>query len=249
MTNFQDYANYYNLLYQGKNYQSEVNYVENLLKKHSVIPILEILDFGCGTGLHDNLFAKKGYKITGIDLSEKMIEIAKNKNNKSSEFIVGDVRNINLNKKFDAVISLFHVASYQTTNQDFEDYIKTAYDHLKKGGLFIFDFWYGPAVLTDKPANRIKRLENKNYKLTRISESILHENINIVDVNFEIIIEEKLIAKIEKICETHKMRYWFLPEILSVLERNNFTTICQYKWMTENNLSIESWYGVIVASK
>ena len=246
---FDLYAQYYNLLYQDKDYLAEVDYLESLLKKYSKINILEILDLGCGTGSHDILLAEKGYKITGIDLSEKMIGIAKNQKNQNADFLVGDVRNINLNKQFDIVISLFHVASYQTTNNDFEQYLQTAYNHLKPGGIFIFDFWYGPAVLTDLPQKKRKKVENDELVIVRNTEPVLKPNENIVEVNFDVSVHNKTTGTVANTTEVHKMRYWFLPELLSVLEKNKFSSICQYKWMTENNLSLESWYGLIVASK
>ncbi len=128
MNNFKNYAEYYNLLYADKNYKEEVSYVENLIHKYSEKKVKSILDLGCGTGKHDLLFAEKGYEITGIDLSEQMINIAKQNKHKNTEYFVGDVRNIKLNKKFDTVVSLFHGASYQNKNLDFENYLKTAYN-------------------------------------------------------------------------------------------------------------------------
>jgi SAM-dependent methyltransferase len=250
MSVFNNYARYYNLLYGDKNYQEEVDYVEKLIKIYSGNSVSSILDLGCGTGRHDILLAEKGYKITGVDMSEKMIEIARDQNIKSIELIVGDVRKLNLNKQFDAAISLFHVASYQTKNEDFENYIKTAYNHLKKGGIFIFDFWYGPAVLNDKPVIRIKRLENESMKLTRISEPVIHENENIVDVNFEIIIESKRNNKTERFNELHKMRYWFKPEMEFLIKNTGFGLIDSFKWLSiGEKLGFDSWNGVIVLQK
>ena len=250
MSVFNNYARYYNLLYGDKNYQEEVDYVEKLIKMYSGNSVNSILDLGCGTGRHDILLAEKGYKITGVDMSEKMIEIARTQNIKSIELIVGDVRNINLNKQFDAVISLFHVASYQTTNEDFENYLKTACTHLKKGGIFIFDFWYGPAVLTDKPVIRIKRLGNESIKLTRISEPVIRENENIVDVNFEIIIENKKSNQTDRINELHKMRYWFMPEMEFFIKKTEFELSGSYKWLsTDEKLGFDTWNGVTVLKK
>ena len=60
---------------------------------------------------------------------------------------VGDITNVNLNKEFDNIISLFHVVSYLTSNYDIKNLFLNANKHLKKGGLFIFDIWYSPAVL------------------------------------------------------------------------------------------------------
>jgi len=249
MTVFKNYAQYYDLLYQDKNYMEEVDYIEKLINTHSKIPVKTILDLGCGTGRHDSLFAERNYEITGVDLSEKMIEIAKSQNSKNSEFIVGDVREITLNKQFDAVISLFHVASYQTTNQDFENYLKTAYRHLKNGGVFIFDFWYGPGVLTDPPVVRIKRLENEEIKILRIAEPIMYYKKNTVDVNFDIIVENKKTNSFEKINETHEMRYWFLPEIECFLAKTGFTNLHSNEWMTDKGLGNMVWYGVMVIQK
>ena len=164
--------------------------------------INSILDLGCGTGKHDFLLSEKGYQITGIDISNEMIEIAESTNKPNIEFVLGDVRNIDLNKKFDAVISLFHVASYQTENIDFIKYLETAFAHLITGGVFVFDFLYGPAVITDKPTVRKKEFENEFLKISRISNPKLFPNKNVVDVNFDIKIINKRDASIHNIRNT-----------------------------------------------
>ena len=133
---YTSYPKYYNLLYADKNYKSEVEYVNSLIKQYST-DCKSILDLGCGTGKHDFLFAEKGYKVTGVDISKKMIAIANENKSKSKydiNFHVADIRNFKLKKKFDIVISLFHVASYQTSNLDIIKYINTAYKHLEGGG-------------------------------------------------------------------------------------------------------------------
>ena len=72
----------------------------------------------------------------------------------------GDIREIRLNKRFDTVIALFHVISYQTTNEDVTAAFETARQHLNSGGIFIFDISYGPAVLTERPAGPSSEIEN-----------------------------------------------------------------------------------------
>ncbi len=249
MSNFKKYSTYYNLLYQDKNYGEEVEYVEKLIKRHTEIPVTEILDMGSGTGRHDFVFAQKNYRVTGIDLSEEMTQIALSACVKNTEFHTGDVRSIEINKQFDAVISLFHVASYQTTNEDFEKYLQSAKKHLKQGGVFIFDFWYGPAVLSDKPTTRIKRLENTEIKITRLTESEILPNANTVNVNFEMLIEDKETGQLTKTRELHPMRYWFLPEIEYFCKHVGFKIERSYNWFSENKLSLESWYGVLILKK
>ncbi len=249
MNNFKNYASYYNLLYKDKDYKSEVEYILNIINKYSTNKIKTILNLGCGTGKHDNIFARKGYKVTGIDLSQEMIDIANKNKLKNTHFLKGDVRNIDLNKKFDVIVSLFHVASYQTTNKDFEKYLRTAYNHLKKNDIFVFDFWYGPAVLNNKPSIRIKRLENSKFKITRISEPIMQTNKNIVEVNFEIFIKNKKTNKTKVINELHPMRYWFLPEIEFITKQVGFSIVKSFEWFSEKKLCFDSWNALIILRK
>ena len=77
--------------------------------------IKTILDMGCGTGGHALLLAERGYGVTGIDMSESMLSIAKEKARKANisvDLFEGDIREFNTAKKFDAIISMFAVMGY-----------------------------------------------------------------------------------------------------------------------------------------
>ena len=103
---FDAYAAYYDLLYQDKNYQKEAQYICGLLDDNG-IRSGEILELGSGTGKHAEEFAKMGFCVHGIDLSQKMIQEANHRNNNQKDklfFEVGDVRDFKAGKKFDAVI-------------------------------------------------------------------------------------------------------------------------------------------------
>lgn len=241
---FEEYSQYYNLLYKEKDYEGEAGYVADLLKQFA--PKAEyLLDIGCGTGKHANLLTRKGYKVDGLDMSEGMLQTAK-KNFPGMNFYQGNACDFDLKKKYDAIISLFHVASYQTTNDQIVNYFKSVKKHLKEGGLFIFDFWYGPAVLEDKPAVRVKRLEDDTIKVTRIAEPSIHQNENIVDVNYEVIIEEKATGNMNRISETHKMRYYFLPELKLLFEINDFKFLECYEWMSRKKPDVKSWNALCI---
>ena len=195
---FDAYAAYYDLLYQDKNYHKEAKYILRLLEDNG-ISNGKILELGSGTGKHAEEFAKMGFSVHGIDLSPEMVQEANHRNNNNLEgqlyFEVGDVRNFEAGKKFDAVISLFHVISYQIKNEDILEMFKTAAKHLKSNGVFIFDFWYGPGVLTDPPEVRQKRLENKDIEVLRIAEPVMYPNENVVDVNYCVHIKQKKVEK------------------------------------------------------
>jgi len=250
MDNFgKTYSKYYNLLYKDKNYREEYNYISDLIKKYGNNNDKNILDIGCGTGKHLSFFKNDGYDVSGVDVSENMIYEARKYLQQEDSLICCKASEFKFNKKFEIIISLFHVMSYQTENDELEKVFRNVSEHLTDNGLFIFDFWYGPAVLTDPPVVKIKRLEDDEVKITRITEPIIHYNKNIVDVNFEVMIEDKKTHLLEKLSETHKMRYLFLPEIETFANKNNFEVLNMCKWLTDDNLSNTSWYGLIVLKR
>lgn len=237
------YSQYYDLLYSDKDYVGEVNYVDNLIKAH-VKETKTLLDLGCGTGKHAELFCEKGYTVHGVDLSFEMLEVAQTRAlNKQGqmEFTHSNIQELNLNKQFDVIISLFHVMSYQNSNEALIQAFEVAKKHLKKGGIFIFDFWYGPAVLTDLPETRVKRLEDEYIKVTRIAEPRLYPQNNIVDVNYDIFIENKISNEIIQKKELHPMRYFFDTELELICERVGFQIENKYEWMSQRNPDFESW--------
>ena len=88
MTTLGNYSRYYNLLYKDKDYRGEAGFIHKLIQKYSP-DAQNILDLGCGTGRHDLLLAEKGYAITGVDMSEEMLLIARSQQLNSSIFFMG----------------------------------------------------------------------------------------------------------------------------------------------------------------
>ena len=131
--------------------------------------------------------------------------------------------------------------SYQTTNDDLRAAFATAKAHLKPGGIFIFDCWYGPAVLTDRPAVRIKRLEDEILSVTRIAKPVMHPNDNSVDVNYHVTIRNIASGVVDELWETHRMRYLFLPEIEFCLEDVGLRISEATEWMTGRVPGFDTW--------
>jgi SAM-dependent methyltransferase len=245
------YSQYYDLLYGDKDYKTEVEYINKLIKENSS-EVKILLDMGCGTGKHAELLCDKGYKVHGIDLSKDMLKIAENRRKDKEDklsFSHSNIQELNLDKKFDAVVSLFHVMSYQNSNDELIKAFKVAIDHLKDGGIFIFDFWYGPAVLTDLPVTRIKRLVNEKIKVTRLAEPVIHPEENIVDVNFDIFIENLDSKEILEKKELHKMRYFFDTELDLICKQVGFKVKQKYQWLSEKNPDFNSWNVVWILKK
>jgi len=251
---FDQYANYYDLLYKDKNYGAEATYIDSLIKKFNP-GAQSLFEFGSGTGKHAALLAQKGYSVFGIDMSEEMLAQAYKKIEHDKElssklsFACADLRTVRVDKKFDVISSFFHVISYQTTNQDLMDSFNTAAHHLKNDGIFIFDCWYGPAVLHDIPKIKIKRLEDEAISVVRISEPNLFYNENKVDVNFTLFVEDKKNKSISKLYEKHSMRYLFKPEVENFMANAGLTLIHCEEWLTGLPVSQLTWGSCFVGQK
>jgi SAM-dependent methyltransferase len=259
---FGAYSRYYNLLYKDKDYAGEANYVSGLIRQHRP-GAKSVLDLGCGTGQHAFCLAEKGYTVTGVDRSAEMLAVAraqlseKMSNPTAGEvwdasplaFLQGDLRSVRLNRTFDVVVSLFHVMSYQTGNDDLRAAFATAHEHLGPGGVFIFDSWYGPGVLTDRPAVRVKRMEDDEIVVTRIVEPAMFPNENLVETNYQIMIRDKANGAVEELYETHRMRYLFRPEVALLLEGAGMELVANTEWMTEKAPEFSTWGACFVARK
>lgn len=256
MSCFVEYSRYYDLLYHDKNYEVEANYLVTLLNTHCPNG-KRLCEFGSGTGRLAEHLAKRGYSVDGVELSSTMLGIAEQrKGNMLPEvasrisFTQGDIRDISMSDRFDAVISLFHVVSYQANNADLSSAFRSAAGLLESGGLFVFDFWYGPAVLNDPPKVRFKRVENDVTAILRIAEPSHHPEANVYDVRYTLVAIEKASKIAEIIEENHRMRYLFLPEIDLLLEETGFRRVAALEWLShERTLHGTAWNGLIVSRK
>lgn len=243
--NFNLYSKYYDLLYRDKNYSAEANYISNCIKNY--FPYAKtILEYGSGTGIHGLILQKMGYDIYGLERSKQMVDKAKLHGFPCEQ---ADITNFELDRKFDTVISLFHVISYITENTSLEKVFRNASKNLNLKGLFIFDVWYSPAVYNLKPEVRIKRIENEEIKITRIAEPLIHYNKNIIDVNYEVLIENKIDNTTKWIKEMHPMRHFSLPEISYFAEVAGFEVIATEEWMTRKEPSEKTWGVCFVLRK
>lgn len=243
---FDRYSRYYDLLYRDKNYEAEAAFVQGLIAQHSP-GCRTMLELGCGTGLHGAALAQRGYSVHGVDLSEEMLARAQKRRNNELSFARGDVRDLRLGRTFDAVISLFHVVSYQTTNADLRAIFATARSHLREGGVFVFDCWYGPAVLTDRPVVRVKRMEDEVTRVTRIAEPTMHPNECTVDVAYQMFVEDRASGAVDQIAELHRMRYLFRPEIDLLAQAAGLQIVQACEWLTGRPLGENTWSACFVA--
>ncbi len=253
MNPFGRYAQYYDLIYADKDYIREIDYIVSLVKKYRP-DTKSVLDLGCGTGRHATILASNGYTVHGIDYSADMIAEANQRAQSLSPdtmnqlcFAQADICEARIGKKFDAVISLFHVISYICSNDDLHKAFATVREHLHADGLFIFDCWYGPAVLTDRPVARTKYFKTKNCKIKRDATPALFPNDDLVEISYVFSVTDDSDRLLDQFHETHRMRYFFRPETEILLSAVGLELLECRKWLTTEDPGFDSWYVIFIA--
>lgn len=242
---FGEYGIYYDLLYSDKDYLSESKYIQSLLNANGVASG-NILEFGSGTGIHGCYLANNGYTVHGIELSESMVSSAQFAPGFSCQ--VGDVASVRMGRTYDAVLSLFHVISYQISNCQIQKVLKNAANHLDVGGVFIFDFWYTPAVYVQYPSVRVKRVQSDSVEVVRIAEPFVYSEENRVDVDYSIYVRDLKGNSVKYISEKHSMRHFTLPEIDILAASSGFVRINAEEFQSGHSPSVDTW-GVCVTLK
>ncbi len=217
------YSGAYDSIYQDKDYNAECDLIERLFTQYGTQKIAHVLDLGCGTGNHSVTLARRGYQVMGVDFSEEMLAAAWVKTGSlpplsEIDFYHGDVRTVRLNQLFDAAIMMFGVMGYQVENVDVSSALATVRAHLVTGGLFLFDVWYGPAVLAIRPEARVKELIVGNQRLIRAASGELDTFRQVCRVDYRMwrMEDNRLVGETQ---ETHYKRYFFAQELRYFLEK------------------------------
>jgi SAM-dependent methyltransferase len=246
------YADTYDVVYRDKDYAREVAAIDRLFERHKTAPIKSVLDLGCGTGRHAILLARRDLDVVGVDQSEAMLEHARklaqaNGTGNSLTFIKGDVRNFDAGKVFDAALMMFNVLGYLTSNDDLLAGLRSVRGHLRDGGLFIFDIWYGPAVVAHPPVDRIKEYKRPAGDMIRLATGKMYPDENRCDVSIRLITIDNNAVKSDTV-ESHPVRYFFPLEIDLALRQAGFriAAIQQFPDVDERP-DLNSWPAVVVA--
>ena len=214
-----EYSKLYDIFYKSKNYSKEIALIKNLIKKKNLL----ILELGCGTGNYTKKLESLSKKIVAVDKSKYMIDIAKKKKLKKTLFLTNEIKSLKLNNKFDVIVSLFHIFSYQKNKVEVKKFFELA-KYLKKGGFFIFDFWYAKGVNYLKPKKTTLIIKKKNQVIKRMSSPKWNMKKKLVSVKYKINIQHQK-KKTKNIYEEHLMKYFSLKEVQKLLKKNNLKLI------------------------
>ncbi len=244
------YAAAYDLLYEDKDYAAEADYVLNRLTAVSTRPIRSVLDLGAGTGRHAAALAARGLSIHGVDRSAEMLAKARTRcRSLDVHFTQADVRSLDLHRRFDAVVALFHVASYQITDADLAAFFSCIGRHLAPGGAALLDCWFGPAVEAQKPARRRRRITTPDGELIRTAHGVLNAESHTVDVHLHTRVRDREGDVSTESREMHRMRYLFKDEIRALACAAGLRLARAEEWLSGRGLGPDTWSGCFVLTE
>ena len=240
------YSKFYDLVYFKKKYKKEISFLLNLLKKKK-IKFKKILELGSGTGSHGKYLKKLGFDIIGVEKSSQMIKISKEKKI-GFKIYNSDLKEFRINKKFDLVISLFHVINYMTKKTSLNKFFDTASFHLKKNGYLVFDTWYTPGVNFIKPSKKIKIFTNKEFKVVKKVFPKKTNKTNF-DINYKFEIFNKSSGLLFHFFEKHKIRHFNIDDLVLVARKKNFEYLSSHKQLSESKPSKRDWGATLIFKK
>jgi SAM-dependent methyltransferase len=244
------YALSYDAFYADKPYEQECDRVEELFGALASQPVRTILDLGCGTGNHSLRLAARGYSVTGVDRSKSMLREAASKRDSTDklavEFVCSDLQDLSLGRKFDAALMMFNVFGYQLTNAEASRALEVATRHLNEGGLLIFDFWYGPAVLAQGPSEREQRIALPEGEVVRNSSGRLDLRTQrcIVNMHVRMLRDGQLQSEFD---EEHQVRFFFPMELELLLQANGLELLDLQAWPDATAELGKRWDALAVA--
>lgn len=192
-------AEVYDLLYSAtKDYSSESAVVAGLIR--AVAPDAQtILDVACGTGKHAECLATLGYVVDGIDLEPAFVAIARRRC-PNGMFCVGDMTQLSLPRRYDAITCLFSAIGYARTPALLRQTLAGMATHLAPGGVIIIDPWFEPGQLTDRWISIVTGADDTTTAC-RISRTLLEGTVSRLE--FEYVIGRA--AGIERRSEVHEL--------------------------------------------
>jgi ubiquinone/menaquinone biosynthesis C-methylase UbiE len=180
-------AKYYDEMYAWKDYEKETERLVELVNEFKSGDGKTLLDVGCGSGGHI-AYLRHHYTTTGVDLSENMLQVAKERFN-DVEFIQQDMSKMNIGRTYDIVTCLFGGIGHLTKEEDIIAAIDGFANHTNSGGVVIIE----PFVTKESvhPTSiGILTLDKPDIKIARVNASKMEGDILYLNFNFLVATEE-----------------------------------------------------------
>ena len=251
MDAYTSFAAVYDTFMDNIPYEEWKSYLKELLKEYGVQDGL-VLDLGCGTGTMTELLAADGYDMIGVDNSEEMLEIAREKQIKSGHeilYLLQDMREFELYGTVGAVFSICDSLNYITEPEELKQVFRWVNNYLDPGGIFIFDFnteYKYREVLGDQAIAEAR--EHCSF----IWDNYYYEEERINEYELNLFIREDAESETEgdfyrRFRETHFQRAYKLEEITRIVEESGLQFVTAYEAFTKEPPSKNSERIYVIA--
>lgn len=171
----------YDILYADRNEEEAAQLVQLISRILPPEKYPHLLDLGCGRGRHSLVLAEKGYQMTGIDLAEEAIRIAKVKAEEREldnvEFLVSDMRHP-LDQQFDAILNLFTSFGYFKSDSENREVFGSVNEMLHSDGIFFMDYMNAEWVYNNFRPEDEGEFRDIHYQIRRyVEEDIIYKEI------------------------------------------------------------------------
>lgn len=247
-----DYSAIYDDLYDAKDYDAEAACLLALAAGAGASRVQSVLDLGCGTGGHAIALAKRGLSVVGVDSSRSMLDIARTKTAAADvadaiELVHSPIADCRLGREFDVAIMMFAVLGYHTTDAAVLEALSCARAHLQPGSPFLCDFWFGPAVLAQRPSERQAEIRGGTRRIARRSTPTIDMQYHVCTVDYEVCVSEAD-GHARTFRESHAMRFFFPEELRLLLDAASFDLIDLRAFPdTARRADESSWNAIAIA--
>ncbi|HEY7160228.1 MAG TPA: methyltransferase domain-containing protein [Acidobacteriota bacterium] len=206
----------------------------------------KILDLCCGYGRVTHLLSRdKKYQITGFDLSEDFLEIARSEfSSPNIKYVQGDIRKLPFKNEFDAVVNLFTSFGYFDSDEENEKILTQINKALKKGGLFLLDY-----------ENKFNFVMNEVMKKKRSWYNTRNHQLYLIENEYDFVKEREIVTFrqykdgfiVKQVC--YNIRLFSFPELEKMLARNGFEILQRWGDFEGGPLTVESKRVITLSRK
>ncbi|QFT89927.1 Ubiquinone biosynthesis O-methyltransferase [Bacillus sp. THAF10] len=224
---YEHFAYVYDHLMQDVPYDNWVSFVRTMKERHltDLSRGFTVLDVGCGTGELALRFAKEGWKVSGVDLSESMLTVAQEKAEKAGASITFFEQNMAELDGFsgtDCVTIFCDSINYLQTEADTQQTFQAVYRQLKKGGLFFFDVH---SIYKMSQIFMNNTFASDDEEVAYIWNSFPGEHPNSVEHDLSFFVQEEHRDTYQRFNELHKQRTFPVEIYKSWLLEAGFTVL------------------------
>ncbi|WBB78710.1 class I SAM-dependent methyltransferase [Micromonospora sp. WMMD882] len=199
----EDLAEVYDMVYRarGQDFDKEAALVTEIVRSRRP-DARSLLDVGCGTGEHLVAFARSFPSVTGIDLAAPMLAVAERKLPPGT-VRRADMRDVDLGRTYDAVVSLSTAVAYLPSLADFRAALARMVAHLAPAGVLVIEPWYFPENYLDGYVAG-DLIRHDGYTVSRVSHSREQDGVTVIESHWAVANRDG----IRHFTETHLFQLW-----------------------------------------